>query len=196
MRTLAALTTVVALFLASSCATTTPKVTEPKFGLVQGELDKEAAVKVTCKVMAIDQKSRIVTLKGPAGNVFEVEAGEEVRNLSQVNAGDDVVVRFFEAVSTKVYKAGEAPIMDKTIEVATRAEPGEKPGMKASQEITITATVVEIGTTPPTVVLKGPQGNLVKIYIRDPRVLDKVKVGNEVVINYRSSVAISVEKAQ
>jgi hypothetical protein len=43
---------------------------------------------VTAQVQAVDLAKRIVTLKGPEGNVFDVKVGDEVRNLPQVKVGD------------------------------------------------------------------------------------------------------------
>ena len=88
MRTLAVVVSVVALFLASSCATA-PRATQPQPGMVQGGIDREAAVKVTCKVMAIDQKSRIVTLKGPAGNHCAAPGGwDSTARRSETGCGN------------------------------------------------------------------------------------------------------------
>jgi hypothetical protein len=45
-----------------------------------------------------------------------------------------------------------------------------------------------------TAVLKGPEGNTVKIKVKDPQNLVNVNVGDEVVVTYTRAVAISVEK--
>jgi hypothetical protein len=41
-------------------------------------------------VTAIDQSTRMVTLKGPKGDSVTFKASEEVRNLAQVKVGDEV----------------------------------------------------------------------------------------------------------
>jgi len=45
---------------------------------------KEQTITETATVEAVDQATRVVTLKGSKGNVFDITAGEEVRNLAQV----------------------------------------------------------------------------------------------------------------
>jgi len=186
MKKLSTIIMVVIAITAFACATCKSKGT--------GEYKKEAASTVTSKVVSIDYDKRLVTLKGPDGLVLEVVASDDVKNLPQVKVGDDVVVKYYEAISAKLLKKGETIVMDKSIDVATRAEAGQKPDMFAAHDATITASVVAIDTSISTVTLKGPKGNLVTVFIRDPKALENVKVGDEVVINYKISVAVSVEK--
>ena len=47
-------------------------------------------VTATAVVQAVDQKNRLLTLKGEDGKVFTIKVGNEVRNLAQVYAGDTV----------------------------------------------------------------------------------------------------------
>lgn len=44
------------------------------------------------------------------------------------------------------------------------------------------------------VTLKGPQGKVVDVKVRDPKNLENVKVGDQVAITYTEALAISVEK--
>ena len=53
-----------------------------------GKVTIADAVRVAASVQAIDKAKRLVTLKGPEGNTFVVEAGDEYRLLG-VNALDE-----------------------------------------------------------------------------------------------------------
>ena len=44
----------------------------------------ERTSEATATVTAIDLPERLVTLRGPEGNLFTVQASEEVRNLPQL----------------------------------------------------------------------------------------------------------------
>src|SRR5512135_1538941 len=71
-----------------------PKAAEAK-PAPKADAKPEAAVvgetaSVTATVEAIDQKTREVTLKGPKGNTITFTAGPEVKNLAQVQKGDQV----------------------------------------------------------------------------------------------------------
>jgi len=47
---------------------------------------------VTATVTAIDQKTRMVTLKGPAGNSRTIKVGPDAKRLNEVKVGDKVTV--------------------------------------------------------------------------------------------------------
>jgi len=47
---------------------------------------------VTATVTAIDQKTRMVTLKGPAGNSRTIKVGPDAKRLNEVKVGDEVTV--------------------------------------------------------------------------------------------------------
>ncbi len=157
---------------------------------------KERTVTATATVQAIDMKTRVVTLKGAAGNVFDVTVGPEARNLPQVKVGDLVTVKYYESLAFKVYKKGEAPMGEGTTEGIVRAKPGEKPGGAAVSQVTVTATVEALDKKKHTATLKGPEGKSVVVKVQDPKNMENVKVGDEVMITYSEALAISVEKAK
>jgi len=52
-----------------------------------GKVTVADAVRVTATVDAIDKAKRLITLKGPEGNLFVVQAGPEVKNFDQIKVG-------------------------------------------------------------------------------------------------------------
>ncbi len=161
----------------------------------QPRVVKERTAVMTATVQAIDLKTRIVTLKGPKGEVRDIKVGEEAVNLPQVKVGDLVTVKYYESLAVEVIKPGTvAGAGEKTAIV--RAKPGEMPGGMAARQSTVTATVTAIDKKKGTISLKGPEGKTVIAKAEDPKNLDKVKVGDELMITYTEALAISVEKAK
>jgi len=157
------------------------------------EIKKESVVKVTATVTAVDLKNRIVTLKGENGNSVDVLVGDDVKNLAQVKVGDELVVSYKEAVSVKILKSSDVPLSrDVTSDVKT-AEPGQKPAGTLTEKATVTAIITAIDTNNSTVTLKGPSGSLVTVKVNDPKNIQMVKVGDEIVITYTQALAISIE---
>jgi Cu/Ag efflux protein CusF len=156
---------------------------------------KEQTVSVTATVEAIDLPNRVVTLKGPKGNVFDLKVGEEAKNLPQVKVGDLVNVNYYESLAFQVTKPGQASTVQATSAVA-RAKPGEKPGGTVANQVTVTATVQAIDAKTRMVTLKGPEGKTKEIKVKDPKNLKNVKVGDEVVFTYTEALAVSVEPAK
>jgi hypothetical protein len=60
---------------------------------------------ITAKVEDIDYGKRLVTLRGPQGNVRTVKLGDRVQNIQGIAKGDDIVVRHTEAVAIAVTKS-------------------------------------------------------------------------------------------
>jgi hypothetical protein len=160
------------------------------------KLQRSRVTTVTATVEAIDLGTRMVTLKGPRGNMITFRADERVKNLPQVKVGDQVVAKYYESWAVQVKKPGEATPGASSGGMVATAKPGEKPAGVAAREVTITATIQAIDAKVPSVTLKGPEGNVVEVRIRDPKNLENVKVGDQVVITYTEALAIAVDKAK
>jgi hypothetical protein len=156
-------------------------------------IKKEQIISETVTVQAVDLATRVLTMKGSKGNVFDLKAGEEVRNLAQVKVGDQVTVKFFQSLAIDVMAAGKAPGGRQEAVVMDRAKLGEKPGGVIGGQVTVTATVEALDKKKQTVTLKGPEGKTQVVKVQNPANLKNVKVGDEVVITLTEAVAISVE---
>jgi len=161
----------------------------------QPRVVKERAAVMTATVQAIDLNTRIVTLKGPKGEVRDIKVGEEAVNLPQVKVGDLVTVKYYESLAIEVIKPGAVSGAGEKSAIV-RAKPGEMPGGMAARQSTVTATVTAIDKKKGTISLKGPEGKTVVAKAEDPGNLNKVKVGDELMITYTEALAISVEKAK
>jgi hypothetical protein len=100
---------------------------------------------ITTTVMAINQKTREITLKGPEGDPMTIEAGPDVKNFDQIKKGDQIVSKYVETVELSVRKPGEveASKPETAVEVESAAK-GEKPGASLAGTMEITATVTAI----------------------------------------------------
>ncbi len=151
---------------------------------------------VHATVINVDQSTRFVTLKGKDGKEVTVEAGDDVRNLDQLKAGDTVTLKYHRALALDILPAGSVK-PDAVVEGgASRAEPGQKPGGVVGQSVTITATLTAIDLQKHTVTLKGPEGNEKTIEVKDPvrqANMAKLKVGDMVRITYIEAVAVEVK---
>lgn len=59
---------------------------------------------ITATVDNVDYQNRIVTLTGPRANTESFKVGDNVQDLQQVKRGDQVVVRYTQAVALSVEK--------------------------------------------------------------------------------------------
>jgi hypothetical protein len=159
-----------------------------------GKVTVADAVRATASVEAINKAKRLVTLKGPEGNSFVVEAGPEVRNFDQIKVGDLVVVRYIEALTLELKKGGGEMRQRTERESAAVAKPGERPGAAAGRQVTVIADVISLDAKKQTVRLRGPQ-RMVDLKVRDPNQFKLIKVGDQVEATFTEAVALSVEPA-
>jgi ribosomal 50S subunit-recycling heat shock protein len=158
---------------------------------------KEKTTHVVATVEAVDLENRIVTVKGPEGNIVDIKAGEQVKNLAQIKVGDSVEITYYESIAAKVYKAGEAPQgTAATVATERTAKPGEKPSGIVGSQVTITATIESISPDKSTVTLKMADGKFKVVKIQDKKNLTNVKAGDEVVITVTETLAIAVKPAK
>jgi ribosomal 50S subunit-recycling heat shock protein len=61
-------------------------------------------IQITANVEAIDSKKRTITLKGPEGKVRTFKVDKGVKNFAQIKKGDQIVLRFTEALAITVTK--------------------------------------------------------------------------------------------
>jgi hypothetical protein len=152
-------------------------------------------VRASAQVIAIDKPTRTLTLKGPKGAVFDLVAGDEVKNFNQIHVGDFVVATFLQSLTLELQKTKTGGGTVVTREAAATAKPGEMPAAVAGREITALAKVTAINKKASTISLKGPRGNVVTLDVRNPDHFKVVKVGDEVLVTYTEAVAVSVESA-
>jgi hypothetical protein len=154
----------------------------------------ENLVTTTARVKAIDQQTRRVTLERADGSEVTFVADDSVRNLPQVQVGDEVTASYYESLAYEVKKPGTAAPGATMAEEAGRARLGEKPAAAGARVTTIVATITGINKAAGTVTLQGPTGRATTIKARDPRNLDRVAIGDLVEITYSEAVAVSVDK--
>ncbi len=149
--------------------------------------------KITATVEAIDQKTREVTLKGPKGNKVSFVAGPEVKNLAQVQKGDEVVVEYAQALAMELQKSKKTAVSRTITEGAKSAAPGQMPGVVAARQINFVAKVDAIDTKTNVVTLSGVE-HTVDLKVKDPAVLKNFKAGDFVEGAYIEAMAVSVQK--
>ena len=159
----------------------------------QGQISQ--AIEIQATVTAIDQKTRMVTLKDTDGKETTFYVDQRARNLPQVKVGDVVKITYVEALAWKVNKSHKTMPSPTEETAAGRTARGEKPGGAVARRITLTASIEAIDLANGTVTLKGPEGNSRTIKARNPDNLKKVKVGDLVDITYAEYVALKVEPA-
>jgi hypothetical protein len=171
-----------------------PTVVTAKGATERGGI-RQQEVTVVAIVESVDARNRTVTLRGPDGTTETIRVPEEVRNLSQVKRGDEVIATYFQSVAFDVVKKSEAQLGVTAKEGGARAEPGERPGAIGARVVTIVADVVKLDRENKQAVLKGADGKTTTVNVQNPVAFDRVKVGDRVEIRLTEAIGIDVQPA-
>ena len=146
------------------------------------------------RVAAVDQQTRVVTLVDAEGNRTTFRADEAVRNLPQVKVGDQVVGELMESLAVEVRPAtAEEKASPVSIaEGAAAAEPGQKPAGLFARQVKALYTIESIDKAAGGGTLRDAEGGSHFVKVRDPAVLDRVKVGDTVVVTLTEALRIEV----
>lgn len=168
--------------------------TEPAVNSTVHELGREDRT-LTATVVSVDKQERFVTLKGPKGKEVTIQAGPEVKNFDELKAGDQVTAHYQAAVAVQVMPADSAKRGVEYQGGQATAAPGNEPGVKEGQAVTVTSKLTAVDLKNHTVTLKGPDGKERTIEVKDPErqaQLSKLKVGDMVVATYVEALAVTV----
>ncbi len=150
------------------------------------------SAKIKATVEAIDLDAREITLNGPKGRPITLRVEKRVRNLPQVQVGDEVVVRYHESVGLKLRKTETSdPVAFE--ETAPDSGTGDNAVSGAARQFTVVAYVEAVSPKEKTLTLKLPDANLVDLYVRDRDVLESLTAGDNVVATYTEAAAVSIE---
>jgi hypothetical protein len=157
---------------------------------------REQEVTIRATVEKVDQKERLVTLRGPDGNTNTIRVGPEVKNLPQLKRGDEVVATYYQSVAFQVVKPGEKKLSVSGQEGAAAAPVGSKPGAMGARVITLVADIVKLDRANRQAMLEGPEGKTITVIVQNPENFDKVKVGDRVEITMTEAIATDVRSAE
>jgi len=157
-----------------------------------GKVGAAHTVNASATITAIDAKTRNVTLKGPEGKEFVVEAGPEVKNFAQLKVGDQVDLQYVEAIMVELKKGGGAPVARTEQGGVATAKPGAKPGAMAGRRVTVVGDVIDVDAKNQLVTVKGPQ-RTVEFEVADPDQFKMIAKGDQIEVTYSEAMAVSVK---
>jgi hypothetical protein len=151
-------------------------------------------VSASARVAAIDYESRLVTLEDAEGVRAVFHADEAVKNLPQVKVGDVVITEAAQSLLVEVRSATpeEKASPNSVVGLAATADPGQKPAGLFTRQARALYTIESIDKPKGGGTLRDSAGKSYFVTARDPAVLDKVKVGDTVVVTLTETLSIRV----
>jgi hypothetical protein len=158
----------------------------------------EQVAEATATVTALDPANRLISLKTDDGRELTVEAGEEVRNFSQIEVGDEVTVQYYQALAAEVTKAEASDDDRAEVLLGARAPEGDKPAGAIGTVHTAIVTIDSVDTGANTVSFTDPDGKKRETKVQRDQgreFISQLKPGDRVQLTYGESLAIAVAPA-
>jgi hypothetical protein len=153
---------------------------------------------VTATVESIDPEKREVTLKGPLGNEVTFVVDSRVKRLNEVKVGDVVQADYYVSLAAELRKPTpeeeKNPIM--VAEDSARAPATQSPAGGEARRVKVVTTIEGLDRPTRTITIKGPRGNYLTARVDDPANLEKMRIGENIVVTYTEALAISLEKVK
>jgi hypothetical protein len=149
------------------------------------------SVAMTVTVEAIEQSTRIMTVKDDKGIYETVQAPPDMKRFSELKVGDKITVRYYDNVVVRLKKPGETAV--DVDSAAVTAGQGKGPGGTAATQRTITVTVTAMDPKTSSVTVRGPNGYNYSRKVRDKKTYNMLKVGDQLDMTWTEAVLISVD---
>ncbi len=190
MRIQLAVTTAAALFLAGCGGFNMPgKDTAP----TTAEL-----VTATATIVSVDKTERVVRLTDDeTGQAFTVIANDGIRNLDQLEAGDVVVMEYYESTTLQMADAGD-PGTEVTTVLSAEAVEGALPGGLEATTTSLVVEVVSYDADTGMASIRLPDGSMQRTVVK-PEMRSfaaGLTRGDRVLVTMVEAVAVTIEEVQ
>lgn len=160
------------------------------------EKPKAAAVAVAeteavVELVSVDRASRVVTVRGPAGNTLTFTVPPEAQNLDRVKPGDLFKMRYVEAMALALSKGGKASASGgQTVALAPK---GGTPGGAIVNSKEIQTVITSLDRKTRTISVQGPLKNEMTLKVADEvRSFDEMAVGDTISLTYTEALVMQM----
>jgi hypothetical protein len=149
---------------------------------------------LTGTITAIYPVAREVHVTDAQGQALVFAAGPGAKNFKQLKTNDHVRLKLTRAVAVSISPGNGIRSSTETVAAAS-APLGHMPSGSEEHRTTIVADVIGVDRKHGLLKVKGPQGDVVEARVRHPELLDNVKKGDQLTLDYTEAVALSVTRA-
>lgn len=184
--------------LAKAWISLVPAVSLIACGTIEPTASTEDYVDTVATVHAVDAAEGLIAIDTPTGERAVLQIGSQVKNLSEVEAGDRLKIRHTRAMAAQVVKASQPAIISTTQDSKSQFEPGEKPSTTTERETKALFHVDAIDTAANALLVTGPAGRQQLVQMNEPEMREYIRTleaGDTVEVTFTEATAISIEPA-
>lgn len=149
-------------------------------------------------VTDIAKETRDVTLKGPDGEMATITAGPEIKRFDEISVGDIITFDFYTYLKAEFRAPTSAELAEPfvVLEGEGKAPEGEAPAGAVGEMVKAVVTIEVLNRPQMFAVVEGPNGNYLTIPMKDAAFMEKLNIGQVVIMTYAEAVAVSLTKVE
>jgi Cu/Ag efflux protein CusF len=155
----------------------------------QTALGNAEIVHAQVRVAALDAATNSVTIRGPHGNLADVDVNPALADVSRLRVGDRLNVAYQQALLLHIDKLATRGVRERV--ETTVAIPASAGFVSSAHRVRVVATVVDIDRKNRMMTLRGPKHRQV-LRASNAIPLDQLKVGDSVRAEFVSAVAVEL----
>ena len=165
---------------------------QPPAGNVVGA-GTASVIVVHGQIVSVNQEKKLVTLQGADGKQVTLHVYNPY-NLAAAKPGEPFIAKFYEIATIQKLAPGQSPPAPSLTEGIVSAEPGETPGAAIGSQYQFAVTIDAIDKNDKAISLKGPDGGVEVVDVANPETLDRVQVGEQIVVTLTDAVVVALDK--
>lgn len=158
--------------------------------------EKWSRAKTAGTVTEINKESREITLKGPDGGLVTLTASDSVERFEEIEVGDQITFEHYSYIKAEFRKPTEEEVAEPLMVLAEggKAPEGMDPASVVGAVVKALVTVEILNRPNMFATVKGPRGNYLTIDMEDEALMQKLHIGQQVILTYAEAMAISLSK--
>jgi hypothetical protein len=169
---------------------------QDKASMHKMNVEDEVMVSATATVQALDLEKREITLKDPLGEIITLTVDQAVKRLNEIKVGDEVTAKYYISIAAELREPTNSEKKNPLVisEGVAKAPKGTSPAAGGLRIIRVVATVEGLERPTRKLTLKGPRGNFLSVRAHDVKRLEKLHLGDTIVVTFTEALAVSVEQ--
>ena len=160
--------------------------------------EKYELIEMQGTINEIDKDTREITIIGSKGELHTITAGPEVKRFDDIEVGEVITFDFYKYIKAEFRKPTAEELAEPLVVLAEAEKAGldMEPGAAIGAVVKAVVTIQVINMPFMFVNIQGPQGNFTTIQMEDKELIQKLHVGQVVILTYAEAVAVTLTKVE
>ena len=160
--------------------------------------EKYELIEMQGTINEIDKDTREITIIGSKGELHTFTAGPEVERFDEIEVGEVITFDFYKYIKAEFRKPTAEELAEPLVILAEAQKAGLdiEPGAALGAVVKAVVTIQVVNMPFMFVNIQGPQGNFTTIHMEDKALIQKLHVGQVVILTYAEAVAVTLTKVE